>query len=255
VVLLRRGTLPDGVARELRRWLWIALGALVALCASYAMVVPGAYFTSLSPGLLNRVNIVAALPIALFVYATLMVAALIALRRSPSWRSTSTGVAVAASLLIAVGYVVRDANDQSDWAQSSEEQQHVLDVMEAVVPNPPAGSTIYTFGHRSEVATWVPVFNETWDLSSAVRFTYRDMSVDAYPAFEGARFTCATSWIKPERLPTRYRNLDPLENADDARVSYGKALFVDIAAESADVIRERDQCVAAVRGSSPGPIR
>jgi hypothetical protein len=255
VVLLRRGGIPRAVARELRRWLWVALAALVALCASYAMVVPGAYFTSLSPGLLNRVNIVATLPIAVFVYATVMVAALLALRRSPRWRTVSTGVAVAASVLIAVGYIVRDATDESHWDDASDEQVRILETMEKVVPSPPGDSTIYTFGHRSEVATWVPVFNETWDLNSAVRLVYRDMSLESYPVFEGARFSCEKNWLKPESLPTRYRNLDPLENSDDARVAYGKALFVDVRAESQQVIRGRSQCVAAVRGSSPGPIR
>jgi hypothetical protein len=219
------------------------------------MLVPAASFTPRLPGLENRINLLAAPAIVTLVYSLLMIAALLAFRRVRPWRGWSLYAATAATVLIAVGYAVRLADDQDAWEYAAKEQQRVLGVMHEAVPRPPAGGTIYTFGQLGEAGPRVPVFYATWDLTSAGRLLWRDFELEAYPAFKGARFACLRDRVLPRRLPTPYGDLDPRDNSADPTVPYGKALFMDVRTRSHEVIDDRSECLSAIRRFRPGPFR
>jgi len=254
-LVVRRGDADDPAVAELRRWLLVAAAAVGGTAAAYAMLVPAASFTPLLPGLENRINLLAAPAIVTLVYALLMIAALLAFRRVRPWRRWSLYAATAATVLLAVGYAVRLADDEDAWEHAAKEQQRVLAVMHEAVPQPPAGGTIYTFGQLGEAGPRVPVFYATWDLTSAARLLWRDFELDAYPAFQRARFACRRRGVLPQRLPTPYGDLDPRDNSADPAVPYGDAVFVDIRTRSHEVIDDRSECLAAIRRFRPGAFR
>jgi hypothetical protein len=245
----------DPAVAELRRWLVLAAAAVGGTAAAYAMLVPAASFTPLLPGLENRINLLAAPAIVTLVYALVMIAALLAFRRVRPWRRWSLYAATAATVLLAVGYAVKLADDEDAWERAAKDQQRALVTMREAVPSPPVGGTIYTFGQPGEAAPRVPVFYATWDLTSAARLRWRDFALEAYPAFKGARFACLRHRVLPRRLPTPYGDLDPRDNSADRTVPYGKALFMDVRTRSHEVIDDRSECLLAIRRFRPGPFR
>jgi hypothetical protein len=241
---------------ELRRPL-VTLGvATAAIGLSYVMFVPAAYWTPQKPGLENRVNLVAALPIALFVYMFVTVLVLLVIPRA-RWRSgLRTGLISLIAIALAVDYGVRLHNDEHTWTRAYAAERGVLATLRQVLPDPGAGTTIFTFDVPAQVAPRMPVFYDTWDLHDAVELIYRDASLSAYPVFTGARFSCTGRGVTPLLpTPSSFQQLFPQVNGQQLPLPYRRVVFVDILDRRVQRISSQRDCTQAAARFRPGPVQ
>jgi hypothetical protein len=214
---------------ELRPWLAAAgLGALW-VAAGYALFVPAAaYYKPLAPGVINRMNVLAAVGFSVLVYALARLAAGLV---TPRHARAAAAVACAA---IAVGYVVKVADDQDGWQRSADVQAQVLSAIRVGVPDPPPrGTTVYTFNAPSFVAPGIPAFSLPFDLRAAVRLKYDDESLRAYPIRGHDVIECAQNILFP-----RGGTYGPVHGA-----RYGSAWFVSVPRRRAFRVDTRAQCL------------
>ena len=232
--------------RALRRWLAVAGGSVVAVVAGYAAFVPGeAEYVPLSPGTGNRVNVFAAIGYAGIIVSLLMLAGSLAVAVLGRRRALAPALAAGATVVIGLGYLARLDDDKAAWQRSTAMQAEVLDAVRASVSEPPAGTTIYTFGEELYAAPGVPVFAVIHDLKGAVRLTLADGTVTAFPTHPEGRFECGASSLRP---------VDP---AGDRTMpsAYGRAVFVDVRTGRAATIASPPQCrrESARFATSPAP--
>jgi len=202
-------------AAHLRRWVLIAAAAALGTAVAYLMHVPSAEVSPGGEGQFNRSNVLAAIGVTLLVVATTVVAATLASRRSPAWRSRSTTLAAAAALVIGAGYVVQLNRDAGAWSDSVRRQAVVLDA----VGLPPAGSVVFAFGVPAAPAAGVPVFGAVWDLRGALELRRGERTLRAYPVPEGSRVDCGATEL------TLHNYNDAFERQS---ASYAQALLVDV---------------------------
>jgi hypothetical protein len=216
---------PDDPRRPwLGRWLAVAgIGAL-GVAAGYALFVAAeAYYQPLAPGTVTRMNVLAAAGYAVLVYALVRLATA---GRTPL-------IAAGLCAAIAAGYVVKVAHDQEGWQRSATIQRQVLAAVHASVPHPAPHTTIYTFGAPTFAAKNVPAFSLPFDLKSAVRLTYRDRSLAAYPIPSHGGIVCAPTLLYPT-------------GGSYGRVhgaAYGSAVFVEVPGARAIPIGDRAACL------------
>jgi hypothetical protein len=237
-VLLARGH-PRA---ETRRWLLVAAASAVGVCAAYVVVL-GSTLYPLKLGLENRGNVFAALPFSALIYSGLMAAAAVLTGTLRARPVVTTTVAVAGALLVAAGYVDRVVDDKRLWRTAAERQEDVLAAVESALGVPAGGSTIYTFGHVGQVSPGVPVFSESWDLSTAVQVEWEDESLTGYPILKGTTIGCGARELVPLRAHGGYIN-SSLGSEHGAR--YGTAFVVDVASGRAERIDDRSDCLTTI---------
>jgi len=257
VALLMRQRGNEELRGQLAFWLRLTAYGIVGVAASYAVLIPSVYWTPLSAGLENRINMMAALPFMLLVYSTWMVAGTLLVRGGRPVLVATTAFAVLAS-----GNAIQLLDQQRAWQRSAELQSEVLAVLREI-DRPAAGSTVYVFGMTATVAPRLPVFADTWDLNSAVRLTFQDESLRGYPVFDGARLICQAASLEPASLPGLHSDMavpqvglsprsdGPYYGPDDES-PYGSIVFVDVATGRAEVVQDRPGCVVALRTFVPG---
>ena len=250
VVQVLRAKRPSSVLRAQRRWLAVAAAATLAVACSYVVYLPSVYWHPRMDGLLNRVNVLAALPLSLLVYAVLVLGWLTVAGRRRRRARRAVAVATGACVLIAIGYVGQVLVHEDQYLRAHEEQQRVLAAIERSVPAPPAGSTILTFGHPARVAPGVPVFYDNWDLSGAARLMWPDRVFEAYPVLHGSTVTCGADALELRLLATP--SATRLAPRDD-RVPYGLAILVDVPRARAVRPTAGAQCRRALAQLTPGP--
>ena len=117
-------------------------------------------------------------------------------------------------------------------------QDEIVASVARALPNPPADSTIYTFGAPAVAAPGVPVFAATWDLAGALRFHWDDPSLAAFPAIPGTSMDCGATDVS-------------LANANDAfdpqTGRYGRAYAVDVTRSIAFPLRDRAACLSVAK--------
>jgi hypothetical protein len=213
--------------------------------AGWLLYIPAdPYYQVDAPGVGNRTNVMAAIGVALAVYAVVVLAATLLFRGVPRWWRPATALAVALAAILAVGYARQARNDVRMWDHATAQSNAVLAAMQRALPDPPHGSTIYTFGHPGSVAPGVVVFAFSWDLVGAARLTYRDPTLAAYPVLEGSSLDCGTDDMGPAgpgSLPA-------------FRARYGTAILVNVATATAQKIDSRAECRAAAPRFPPGPV-
>jgi hypothetical protein len=241
---------------ELRRPLLVLGAAIVCIGLSYVMFIPAGYWTPQKPGLENRVNIIAALPIALFVYMLATLLALLVIPRAFRWRPRLTiGLVTLFAVALAVDYGIRLHHDEGNWRRAYAAERGVLTTLRAVLPHPAPGTTILTFGVPAQVAPRIPVFYDTWDLTSAAQITLHQPSLNAYPALESARFGCSAYGLIPILpTPSTYEFLDPKVNGQQLPLPYGHVDFVDVPGRRVLPISSQRQCLRVVGRFRPGPL-
>jgi hypothetical protein len=242
VALLARGHPRSHTSTETRHWLLVAAASAVAVCAAYVVVL-GSTLYPLKLGLENRGNVFAALPFAALIYSVLMAGAAVLAGSLRARRVVTATVAVAGVLLVAAGYVDRVLDDKRLWRTAAERQDDVLAAVERALGVPAGGSTIYTFGHVGQVSPGVPVFSESWDLSTAVQVEWEDDSLTGYPILQGTTIACGAREMVPFRAHGGYVN-SSLGREQGAR--YGTAFVVDVAAGRADRIDDRSDCLTTI---------
>jgi hypothetical protein len=232
---------------ELRRWLLVAAGGVVAIAAGYALFVPAdPYFSPGQLGIGNRVNGFAALGYVTTVYAMAMTAGWLVFRGLPRTRTWAAVLATTASVFIAVGYVDKVDRDKANWDRAFALEQDLLNTISSKVAEPPPGSMIYLFGHPAFYAPGVPVFAAQWDLDGAVKVHYRDPSLRGLPILAGMRLLCLRDGVTAQDQTVGYRGAK-------ASVPYGRAFAVDAASRTALALDSRSACRAAERRFKPGP--
>jgi hypothetical protein len=210
----------DPARAELRRWLVVVAGALLALAAGYALFVPGdPKYVPLAPGIYNRVNIVAAIGFAVLVQALAALATTLVLR-GPRLHAARVAAALALSAVVAIGWIRVTHDHQRAWARAAVLQDRVLDRIEQARAGVPRGGTIYTFGSPIQAAAGVPVFAQSWDLDAAAKLTLHDPGVVAYPVRPTATVRCRPGSVAihdyrfGKALPRSYKRLVFLDVRD-----------------------------------------
>ncbi len=239
---------------ELRRWLAATGLAAAALPATYLLVVPAdPYFSPLTPGIANRVNLFSALAIVTLVYSlAMLLRAVLASALAGRLRGGATVAAAIGLLLVGAGYLVRLDQDKSDWARSTLIQERITAAVEAM--DPPPGSTIYAFGDPIYAAPGVPVFRHL-ELTAAVALQRGDLRVDAYPMYTGSAFRCGSRALYPasDGYGNRTPTTPPNEFLVEARESYGSAFFLDTRSGRLERIGDEGACRTAQSRFEPGP--
>jgi hypothetical protein len=232
--LLRLRREPD---RQLREWLrWLAIG-LVGIACAYVMFL-GSNLKPLDPGIDNRINVFAGFGFCLFAYALVACGCRLAFR---SDRSANLAT-VALVLVLAVGYLIRTADDQGDWREAAERQRTVLDALGT--RNWPSGSTVLAFGVPAQAAPGVPVFGKSWDLGGALRVELDDPHFAAFPVHAGVNMRCRADGLQVSG-PGDYGS---------TRVKYGQLYFFDGPTARRARIANHDACARALDRFEPGPL-
>ncbi|HEX6390553.1 MAG TPA: hypothetical protein VFZ89_13930 [Solirubrobacteraceae bacterium] len=223
---------------ETARWLSVAgLAALLAL-ASYAIYVPAnASYQPLVPGVGNRVNIGALLPLCVLLVALARASGSVV----PSRQVLAACVVLAVVLVGALG-ALRD--DRRLWADAARQQRTALDALHTALPEPPRGAALIVLGVPGVVTKFervanrdvnvpVPVFSTWWELDSAVKLSYGRADLAAYPiwSYQPAQAACGVRHV--------YQlGLDGVRHA----LAYGRVYVVDVAAVRANRLDSQDDC-------------
>lgn len=188
----------DARRRTLMGWLAAIGVASVYTVGAYAVYAPGSrYYTPLAPGLGNRVNALAALPLVTIAYALGALVGLLFFHRLPRWRTWAAGTAIGAGLVIGMLYLGHTRAHSSTWTSGYLRAQNTLNLMRARMPKPPRGSMVLAFGQSAQEAPGIPVWIARWDLDGAVAIRYHDLSLAALPAFEGTTVACGATSARP----------------------------------------------------------
>jgi hypothetical protein len=224
----------------LRAWLLAGIAAAVAVVGTYVMFLSKGPFP-LAPGRENRVNVFAALPWSLAVYSVLALAAILA--SSYSRRVQWEPIVLLLAVVVGAGYVVKVRHDASLWERAADLQKPVLAAIRDLPPLP-RGTTIYTFGHPTEVAPEIYVFAKVYDLDGAARIELHDSSADAYPIAHNVRLVCGRSMVVPTAPGTHF--------GQEQAARYGHLLFLDVRRRRWSMISSRNQCRVAARAFAQG---
>ena len=225
------------IRSELGRWTVIAAGGIVAIAAGYLMYVPApSYYTPNAQGIGNRVNALAAVGYAIFLYA---IAGLLGLGVRSLWkgRLLSLSVTLALAGSVAVLWIGAVAKDQGAYVRAFALAKNSLVVIDRRVPKPQHGTTVYTFGLPKETASVVPVWDAWWDLTGALRILWHDHTLNGVPSPTITAVHCGARSIRP--IGGAYTGT--------FGAPYGKAVFVDVPSEVVRVIDSRAACEAASR--------
>jgi hypothetical protein len=234
----------DPARAALARWLIVAVGGIAFAGIAWGVFIPAnPWYSPLTEGVGNRVNVVAAIGLITAVYGVAMLVGTLVVRglRAPAHWSVAFGVAVA--LVLGVGYIEHVRVDESSWDLAARDEGIVLQTLRQQLPHPVASSTIFTFGHPNEVAPGVVVFASSWDLNGAAELLYRDPSLRAYPLLPGSAIVCGPKQLSPVGGGYGPAFSEP----------YGRAYLVDIAQRRVVAPRNQAQCNAVAKTFIPGP--
>jgi hypothetical protein len=242
----RRLAADDPVRWEIRRWL-ITIGlSSVMTIAAYAVYATGwRGYDPLAPGLENRVNALATLPLVTIAYALGALAALLIIQRFPRWRSWVVVAPAILGLLLAVSYFNTTRDHAATWTAGYRRAQGVLNLMYERMPKPTPGSLVLSFGQSAYESPGIPVWAARWDLDSAVALRYGDLSLSALPAFQGTTIECGHASARPVNPGL------PVYLGSDTR-PYGK-LYLFSADGRWAAPRNRKECLRIAPGFVPGP--
>lgn len=238
-------------AAQLRLWLaWLLCGAVVVATAYLVFVNTDlGFYEPLSPGSNNRINVVAAVGYCIALVAVAMLVATLvggwarALARPPLLVAVACGALVVA---LAVGYAIQARRDVRGWDRAASDQRAQLATLQATVPRPAHGTTLYVLGGVGQTEVDVFSFGVTWDLNNAVKLRYGDSSLNAYPIFAGSTFVCGPGSMYPSGF------INGNNSAQSAR--YGHALVIDLRTRRRLSIGSRADCRRAQRTFVPGPV-
>lgn len=192
-----------------RRWMVLAGAGLLVAVAAWAVYVPADYiYSPSSPGTGNRVNALAGIGVAVFLWA----AAMLIVRR--------VELALVVTVAWGVGYVNHIAADARAWDRAASDQTQVLATIARQLPHPGAGATFFVADWPEWAAPGVPVFGEPYYLAGALRWAFSDRTLAGAQVDATSGFHCGTHHVVASRLPYS----PPLVAA------YGRAYLVDVRA-------------------------
>ncbi len=249
VVLWRRGNMTAAHRRDLKRWAVTFLICVLAIAASYAVFVPAMlYYEPLGPGLATHINAVIAVPLAVSVFAVIMLARIVGQELigsgSPRVGCLLLAMAVAWYGTIAIESTKNVRSDGRIWAAASSRDYHVLHVLTTALPHPVRDATIYTFGEAGTVAPGMPIFFTSWEQENAVKIAYGRADVSSFPVVvDGIQASCGSLGISAMVGVT----------AVNAPTAYGRSYFFDVPTGRYEQIESRADCNSALSRFDAGP--
>ena len=239
----------DIARSDLLRWLLVLAAGLVVVALGYAIFVPGSdYYTPTGPGIANRVNLVPSIGWVLVLYAGLMLVTTLAARGFPRARLLASGFAILACGLIAGGWLKSISTDSDNFTRAYEEDLRVLAAIQGAIPEPRSHSTIWTFGQPVELVQGVPIFGNTWDMTTSVQLSYGNPTILSYVAYPETGFRCEGGAVVPNGPSWGGENPNRLFGSP-----YGRTYFVDTSSGEAVRIDSAAQCRAAAGRFEPSP--
>jgi len=203
------------------RWLAVAAAGLLVAVAAWAVYVPADYhYLPTAPGTGNRVNELAGIGVAIFLYA----AAMLILRRGV--------LACLVVLALAAGYVHRIAADVRVWNRAAQEQAQILTTIRAHFPRPASHATFFVTDWPQSAGPNVPVYGEPYYFSGALKWTFADRTVQGAQVDAATRWGCGPHHVVAFNLP--YSR--PVVG------DYGRAYLIDVRADRVIALRSRGQC-------------
>jgi hypothetical protein len=241
---------PAGV--ELRFWLWALLAGIVVVVLGYAVFVPGIdYYVPMGPGIANRVNAVPSIGWVISLYSYIVLAAVLAFRGATALRLWAPVLTLLGCFIISVGWFSLISRDVDAFTAAFREDKRILAVMRAAIPKPPPNSMIWTFGQPVEIAPGVPVFGNTWDMTTSVQLMYGDPTIRSLVGFPGTTFECWSNAVVPGNNLSYAPGIPSPENPFAS--PYGRTYFIDTTTGRVVSIRNRDECRAAAASFSHSP--
>jgi hypothetical protein len=229
-----RWRLPRGerTRAELGRWLAIALAGAALAAAAWAVYLPATdHYSPRAAGTVNRVNALAAIGVAMLVYAFLVLLGRLLARLARLPERAAAALAVALAFALCAAYLQRSASDVRSWDTAAADQQRLLANVRTALPRLPAGAVLYAFDAPMLVGPGVPVLNTVLDLTSAVRLSYASPTLTAAPLAAATGVRCGT--------------LAPL--AEGVRGAYGSTYLLDVRARRALLLTGATRCAAIIR--------
>ena len=245
--LVDRHLMPktDDSRAVLSKWLIIVGVGVGVAAASWVIYIPAdPYYNPAGDGVANRVNVLAAVGVVLVVYGCVVLGVTLMLRGLPNWPRLASVAAALAAVSLALVYAIDERDEQRAWARAASASEGVVSAIVAVVPDPPPGTTIYTFGHPGNERAGVSIFGASWDLTGATRLRFHDPTLNAYPIVEGTSMQCLADRIEPVGGWS-----SPIHGA-----SYGTAYLVDVAGGKGTRVDSQTQCELAIGSYVPGPV-
>jgi hypothetical protein len=232
----------DPIRADLQRWLLTIAAGIVIVVLGYVIYAPGTdYYQPLLPGIGDRVNLVPSFGWILILYACAMLLATLILRDVPRARRWTSVVAAVGVALLAAGWVRSIGNFSGYFTRAYQEDVRVLTTMKTNLPHPKPGSTIWTFAQPVEEGPGVPVFGNTWDMTSSVQLEYGDRSLTSLVAYPESVFECTPQGVNPNG---RYNTTG--QTPPEYISAYGKTYFIDTTSGKHTLVKNRKQCEAVV---------
>lgn len=236
LLVYRRLPASIPVHRELRRWIVAMAAGFVVVTLGYAVFVPGTdYYAPMGLGIADRVNAVPSIGWVLVLYSGAMLVGTLVFQGVRRARLFSSGLAAVACGLIAIGWLKTLDNYSDAYVRAYSEDTRVLATIQTALPDPPPRSTVWTFGQPVEIVPGVPVFGNTWDMTSSVELTYGDPTLTSYVAYPGTTFSCHRHMVVPGGV---YADVP----GADSGSPYGRTYFIDTTTGRLESIHTAAQC-------------
>jgi hypothetical protein len=254
LLVLLAGMLGAGIAigrgddsgRSLAAWAKIAGLASLFTLAGLVMLLPAdPYFVPRISGIGNRTGAFAAFGAVLLLIAliVLALAGLGALLRRPR-----LGFLLAAAMVAVTGLnlAARELRQQEPWADSWQQQQQIVATADTALDGRlPAGAAVISFGHTTYILPAdVSVFANNWDFRGALWETYDQPDVTAQPWLEG--MACGPNGMVVPDAGSSASGSEPYP--------YRRLIFFNAATRTADPVRSRAACEAAVGEILGAPV-
>jgi hypothetical protein len=232
----------DPARAQLGRWLFVVPAAVLGTALGWFIFVPAdPYYSPGSLGLGNRTNALASVGIVALVYAVASLAGILVFRGLPRWRTLSAAFAALLSVVVGIGYLRTLDRHETAWNQAFALEESTLNVLKGQLGQPLPNSTIYTFDQAGYLKAGIPIFASSWDLNGAVKITFHDASLTAYPVIQGVPMQCGAQSVS---IPVAGYNPS----------GYGRSYLVDIASGRVARVTSKRSCEALLGTFQPGPF-
>lgn len=250
VVVYRLLPSDTALRLELRRWLTVMAAGAIVVVASYAVFIPGMdYYVPLEPGIGNRVNAVPSIGWILLLYGGARTVGALVFRDTPRSRTLAQGFAILGCALLAIGWVKTLRAESHSYTNAFLEDERVLNVTQGAIPRPRTEGTIWTFGQPVQIAPGIPIFGNTWDMTTAIQLRYDDPTLKSYVAYPGTLFNCLPQAVEPGGA---YQEGEQTWNSA-LRSPYGRTYFIDTGSGRAVRIGSQEECRRAASSFVPSP--
>jgi hypothetical protein len=235
--------------RDLGRWLTVMAAGVVIVLASYAIFIPALeYYVPLRVGDGSRINAVPSIGWVLLFYGGARLVGVLVFQEVPNRRRLAQGLAILACALVAIGWIRSLRAESDSYIGAFREDLRVLATVQTEIPQPAPESTIWTFGQPVLYALEIPVFANTWDMTTAIQLQYDDPSLTSYVALPETTFDCRAHELVPGGAYAEGTLNSALASA------YGRTYFINTVTGEAVQIDSRADCLQAAETFEPSPL-